>query len=88
MIQHDFEKIEFRYIPDGSGCKPDITGLNAQARKIIHPSVELSAVEVEALPPGPSGKFEEFVSQVPASRIPLGWPGAGANFAHFRAWRT
>jgi phenylacetate-CoA ligase len=70
MIQHDFEKIELRYISDGSRRNPDIAGLNAQARKVIHPSVELHVVEVEALVPGPAGKFEEFVSHVRASRIP------------------
>jgi phenylacetate-CoA ligase len=69
LIQHDFEAIELRYLPDGSERRPDIAGLNAYARKVIHPSVALNAVAVEALTPGPGGKFEEFVSHVPGSRI-------------------
>ena len=67
MVQLDFEKIEFRYLPDGSGRAPDVAGLNAHARAVLHPSVEIDPVEVDALPPGPSGKFEEFISRVVAA---------------------
>jgi hypothetical protein len=67
LVQLDFEKIEFRYLPDGSGRAPDVAGLNAHARAVLHPTVELCPVEVDALPPGPSGKFEEFVSKVSAA---------------------
>jgi phenylacetate-CoA ligase len=67
MVQLDFERIEFRYLPDGSGRAPDVAGLNAHARAAFHPSVELSTVEVDALIPGPSGKFEEFISKVSAA---------------------
>jgi phenylacetate-CoA ligase len=69
MVQLDFERIEFRYLPDGSGRAPDVAGLNAHARTVFHPSVELSPIEVDALPPGPSGKFEEFVSRVAAGAV-------------------
>jgi hypothetical protein len=44
-----------------------VAGLNAHARAAFHPSVELSPVEVDALIPGPSGKFEEFISKVSAA---------------------
>jgi phenylacetate-CoA ligase len=64
MVQLDFERIEFRYLPDGSGRAPDVAGLNAHARTVFHPSVALDPVEVDALLPGPSGKFEEFISEV------------------------
>jgi hypothetical protein len=66
MVQLDFERIEFRYLPDGSGRAPDVAGLNAHARTVFHPSVALDPVAVDALPPGPSGKFEEFISKVAA----------------------
>jgi phenylacetate-CoA ligase len=66
LVQLDFERIEFRYLPDGSGRAPDVAALNAHARKVFHPSVELCPIEVDALPPGPSGKFEEFISRVAA----------------------
>ena len=64
MVQLDFEKIELRYVADGSGRRPDVRALNDHARRVIHPSVEVNAVEIDALTPGPSGKFEEFISHV------------------------
>lgn len=64
LVQLDFEKIELRYIDDGSGRQPDIAALNDCARRMIHACVEISAVEVGALTPAPSGKFEEFISHV------------------------
>jgi len=67
MIQLDFEKIEFRYLPDGTGRVRDVAGLNAHARAVFHPSVDVDPIAVDALLPGPSGKFEEFISKVPAA---------------------
>jgi hypothetical protein len=67
MVQLDFERIEFRYLPDGSGRAPDVVGLNAHARAAFHPSVRFDLLEVDASHPGPSGKFEEFISKVSAA---------------------
>jgi phenylacetate-CoA ligase len=64
LVQLDFEKIEFRYEPDGSGRKADLAGLNDYARRALHPSVEITMLAVEELTPGPGGKLEEFVSHV------------------------
>jgi len=69
LVQLDFETIEFRYVPDGSGRKPDIAALNAYARENFHPSVNLRPTEVESLPVGPSGKLEEFVSHLSAANF-------------------
>jgi hypothetical protein len=38
--------------------------LNAYARQAIHPSINFTVKEVETLASGPSGKFEEFISNV------------------------
>ena len=70
MVQLDHERIEFRYIPDGSGREPDLAGLSAYARKMMHPSVEMTVVAMDALPRGPSGKFEDFMSLVSAALTP------------------
>jgi phenylacetate-CoA ligase len=70
LIQLDHERIELQYTSDGSSRKPDLGGLNAYARQIFHPSVELSAVEVASFAPAPSGKFEQFISRV----APAAWP--------------
>jgi phenylacetate-CoA ligase len=63
-VQLDQENIEFRYTPDGSGRTPDVAALNAYARQAIHPSLNFTIKEVETLVSGPSGKFEEFISNV------------------------
>jgi phenylacetate-CoA ligase len=75
LVQRDYENIEFRYVPDGSGRKPDIAALNAHARKVIHPSVIMSVTKVDQLRPGPSGKLDEFVS-LDASSVPRDGPSA------------
>jgi phenylacetate-CoA ligase len=67
LVQRDYENIEFRYVPDGSGREPDVAALNAHARKVIHPSVIVSVTPVDALRPGPSGKLDEFVSLIATS---------------------
>jgi hypothetical protein len=41
--------------------------LNAYARQSIHPSLNFTVKEVERLASGPSGKFEEFISNVPGA---------------------
>ncbi len=64
MVQLDRRRIELRYIPDGSGREPDLEGLTAYARRKLHPTVEITARQMEALPLGPSGKFEDIFSMV------------------------
>jgi phenylacetate-CoA ligase len=68
MVQLDFERIELRYVPDGTSRTPDINGLSAYARKMMHPSVEIALAPMDALPRGPSGKFEDFISFVLPSK--------------------
>jgi phenylacetate-CoA ligase len=64
MVQLDHEHIEFRYVPDGSGCAPDAAGLTAFAHEKMHPSVKIILVPLDAIPRGPGGKFEQFLSLV------------------------
>jgi phenylacetate-CoA ligase len=64
LVQLDHERIEFRYIADGSGRKPDAAGLNDYARTALHPSIQMSVCEMDAFPPGPSGKVDEFISHI------------------------
>ncbi len=67
LVQLDSEHIEFRYIPDGTGREPDIPGLNAYARQVLHPSIKINVLKMDAFSPGPSGKVEQFISQTPIS---------------------
>jgi phenylacetate-CoA ligase len=70
MVQLDHERIEFRYVPDGSGRAPDPVGLAAFAHERLHPSVEIILVPLDAMPRGPGGKFEQFLSHVPVDWAP------------------
>jgi phenylacetate-CoA ligase len=75
MVQLDFERIELRYVPDGTGRTPDVNGLNSYARKMMHHSVEIALAPMDALPRGPSGKIEDFISLVPPINTRLGPDG-------------
>lgn len=66
MVQLDHERIEFRYVPDGTGRNADLSGLTEYAKRMMHPSVEISVVPMQTLPRAKSGKFEDFISLVPA----------------------
>jgi phenylacetate-CoA ligase len=64
MVQLDRERIEFRYVPDGSNRTPDFAGLNAYLREKLHPSIVISTVAMDAIPRGRGGKFDPFLSLV------------------------
>jgi phenylacetate-CoA ligase len=65
VVQVDFERIEFRYVPDGVG-EADLDGLRGYARQNLHPSVEIAAVAVASIQRGPGGKLDPFISNVVA----------------------
>jgi phenylacetate-CoA ligase len=67
LVQLDFERIELRYVPDGSGRAPDLTRLAAFAREALHPSVTIGITPMDVLPRGLNGKFEDILSLLPAS---------------------
>jgi phenylacetate-CoA ligase len=64
LVQLDYERIELRYVPDGSGRAPDLAGLIEFARGKLHPSITMSVAAMDVLPRGTSGKFEDIVSLV------------------------
>jgi phenylacetate-CoA ligase len=66
MVQVDYERIELRYIPDGSGRTPDVDGLSRLIRSTIQRDVTVDAVSVDDFARGTSGKFEDFISLVSA----------------------
>jgi phenylacetate-CoA ligase len=65
LVQLDHERIELRYVPDGSGSAPNLDGLAAFARNMLHASVTISITPMDALPRGANGKFEDILSLVP-----------------------
>ena len=62
LVQLDHERIEFRYIPDGSG-RNLISSASRPTRTVLHPSIRMS-VRVWTRPQGPSGKVEESISHI------------------------
>ena len=67
VVQVDFERIEFRYVPDDGPI--DLDGLRAYARENLHPSVEIDLVAVDRVDRGPGGKLDPFISQVPGADV-------------------
>jgi phenylacetate-CoA ligase len=82
MVQLDHERIEFRYVPDGSGRNADLQGLAAYAREKMHTSVQVILTPMDVLPRGPSGKFEDFISLVSTRG------SAGAKVASGSGWSS
>jgi len=66
MIQIDYRRIEFRYVPDDPERQLDLVGLDALIRQTIHPTAEIIPVPLPTIPRGPGGKLESFVSLVGA----------------------
>jgi phenylacetate-CoA ligase len=67
LVQLDYDRIELRYVPDGSDRVPDLEGLTAYAREAFHPSVTISIAPMDVLPLGAGGKFEDIISLVTTS---------------------
>jgi phenylacetate-CoA ligase len=64
MVQLDHQRIEFRYVPDGSDRAPDLAALDVYIRQRLHPSARVALVPLQAIARGPGGKLESFVSMV------------------------
>jgi phenylacetate-CoA ligase len=64
LVQLDNQRIEFRYVPDGTNRAADPAGLDGYVRTRIHPSAEVVLVVMEKIPRGPGGKLDPFVSMV------------------------
>jgi phenylacetate-coenzyme A ligase PaaK-like adenylate-forming protein len=64
MVQLDHERFELRYVPDSSGHAPDRAGLDAFVRDKLHPSAEVALMAMDAIPRGPGGKLDPFISMV------------------------
>ena len=64
MVQIDAWRIELRYVADAAGPPPDLAGLRAYIWDKFHPSAEIVLVPLVAIPRGPAGKFEPFMSLV------------------------
>jgi phenylacetate-CoA ligase len=57
--------LELRYLPDGSSHKPDFEGFTHIIRQRTDPQVSVTYKSVSVLPLTPSGKFIEYVCELP-----------------------
>lgn len=65
VVQTDFDRLEVRYVADGSGDLPDSRGLAAWLRQGIDPCFRITVKEVPEIPASSDGKYEDFLSLVP-----------------------
>jgi len=64
VIQTEFDRLEVRYVPDGSNRPADRKALEAWLRKGLDPCFSVQVKEVEEIPPSSDGKYEDFLSLV------------------------
>ncbi len=66
VIQHDFDRIEILFVPDGSDRQIDLPALTERIRSVLGQPVDVTVRRVEAIERSPSGKYEDCISLVPA----------------------
>ena len=64
IVQHAPDRIELRYVHDGSDRQPDEPALAALFKARYAPEVELTVTRCDDIPRSPGGKFREFVCLV------------------------
>lgn len=64
IVQTDYDKIEVKYVPDGSGRAADLEGLAEWLKGGIDPCFNIGVTQVETIPPSSDGKYEDFLSHV------------------------
>ena len=68
VVQLDVDRIEIRWVPDGSDRPIDLASLTAQIRAVLRQPVEVSLRRIETIERSPSGKFEDCISLVAPGR--------------------
>lgn len=65
VIQKTFTDLEVRFVKDdASTAILNVEKVEAVFRECLHPSINLTIVEVQAIPRSASGKFEQWITQV------------------------
>lgn len=68
MAQVEPLTIEVRYLPDGTAKKPDFEAFAHEVRQRTDPAVAVRYKAIRELPLTPSGKFIEYVCELPPER--------------------
>jgi phenylacetate-coenzyme A ligase PaaK-like adenylate-forming protein len=66
VVQLDFDRVEIRWVGDQDPGTINLAALTAQVRSVLREPVEVIVTKVDAIARSRSGKFEDFVSLVPA----------------------
>lgn len=66
VVQKDYDHIEIRYVPAPSDQSVDLPALTQRVRRILKQPIDVTVCAVDAIPRSESGKYEDFVSEVPA----------------------
>lgn len=65
VIQKTFANLEVRFVrDDASTASLNVEKVEAVFQKHLHPSIKLEIFEVQEIPRSPSGKFEQWISQI------------------------
>ena len=65
IVQLDLDRIEIRWVSDGTDRPVDIAALTSQVRSVLRQPVKVSVRKVDVIERSSSGKFEDCVSLVP-----------------------
>jgi phenylacetate-coenzyme A ligase PaaK-like adenylate-forming protein len=65
IVQLDLDRIEIRWVSDGTDRPIDLAALTSQVRSVLRQPIEVSVRRVDVIERSPSGKFEDCVSLVP-----------------------
>jgi len=68
VIQLDFDRIEIRWVSDGTEGPLNLGALTEQVRSVLQQPVEVSVRKVDVIERSPSGKFEDCISLLPQDR--------------------
>jgi phenylacetate-CoA ligase len=74
IVQLDLDRIEIRWVSDGTERPLDLAALTEQVRSVLQQPVEVSVREVDSIERSRSGKFEDCISLVPRD-----WPSSASN---------
>jgi phenylacetate-CoA ligase len=67
IVQIDFDRIEVRYVPDGSDRPIDLPGLTQSIRTVLGQRIDVAVHPVERIARSRSGKYEDCISLVAAN---------------------
>jgi phenylacetate-CoA ligase len=66
VVQTDFDHVEIRYVPESADRPIDLAAVTQRVRSALRQPVDVTVRAVDAIERSRSGKYEDFISLVPA----------------------